>query len=520
MNALWYLFLIKLKNHFKGYKKNIPKLIVLVLFIALIIVSFFSAKGGNGAARDISELYSILLALYLFAFIAGSVQGLHSGATFYTLSDVNILFLSPINSKLILLYGLIKQMGASLFVGFFILFQYSWLHNLYGISFADLLIILLCYSLSIFASNVTAMVIYSFSSHDPEKQKLVKYILYAFCLLIGIIIILPAIVKILMGKSMLEAFVLSSSAPIISLIPIAGWLQVLTASWIIENKVMFIFSLIPVIIYLLMAVWIFFKLHPDFYEEVLLATEIRHTAQSNAKMGKVAEAVPQKIRLEKTGINKGSGASVFFYKQLLENKRSRILLVDKNFLIYFFITLIFALAMKKIGIVAVFAFSVYMMIFSTALSRGIKELTMHYAYLIPVKPALKLLAVFMESILKMSIESTITFLIIGLLYKASAGEIILYIFARIGFGILFLAGNILVEKVLKGSMSKVIMITLYFIILIILGLPGIVIGILLSHLLSVASTVSFVFLISFLWNLLASAGIGYLCRDLLQYPNA
>jgi hypothetical protein len=364
------------------------------------------------------------------------------------------------------------------------------------------------------------MVIYSFSNHDPQKQKLVRFILYAFCIVIGIIIFLPAIAKILTGKSMIEAFVLASSAPVISLVPVAGWLQVLTASWIIGNKVMFIFAFIPVIIYLLIAVWIFFKLHPDFFEEVLLATEMRHTAQSNAMMGKVAENTPQKIKLNKTGIHKGSGASVFFYKQILENKRSRVMLVDKNFLIYFFITLIFAFAMKKIGIVAVFTFSVYMMIFSTALSRGIKELAMHYAYLIPVKPAFKLLAIFMESILKMTVESAITFFVIGLLYKASASEIILYIFARIGFGILFLAGNILMEKVLKGSMSKVIMITLYFIILIALGLPGVLLGILLSHLLSVASAVSFIFMISFIWNIFVSVAIGYLCRDLLQYPHA
>ncbi len=520
MNALSYLFFIKLKNYFKSFKQNISRLIVLIIFIGLIVVSAFSAKGGTSASRDISELYSILFALYLFAFIAGSVQGLHSGATFYTLSDVNILFLSPINSKLILLYGLIKQMGTSLLIGLFILFQYSWLHNLYGISFADILIILLCYALSIFASNITAMVIYSFSNHDPQKQKLVRFILYAFCIVIGIIIFLPAIAKILTGKSMIEAFVLASSAPVISLVPVAGWLQVLTASWIIGNKVMFIFAFIPVIIYLLIAVWIFFKLHPDFFEEVLLATEMRHTAQSNAMMGKVAENTPQKIKLNKTGIHKGSGASVFFYKQILENKRSRVMLVDKNFLIYFFITLIFAFAMKKIGIVAVFTFSVYMMIFSTALSRGIKELAMHYAYLIPVKPAFKLLAIFMESILKMTVESAITFFVIGLLYKASASEIILYIFARIGFGILFLAGNILMEKVLKGSMSKVIMITLYFIILIALGLPGVLLGILLSHLLSVASAVSFIFMISFIWNIFVSVAIGYLCRDLLQYPHA
>lgn len=519
MNALQYLFFTKLKNYFKSYRQNISRLIVLVLFIALLVLSFFSSKGNVTAVRDISELYSILFALYLFAFLMGSIQGLNSGASFYTLSDVNILFLSPIHSKLILLYGLIKQMGTSLFVGLFLLFQYSWLHNLYGISISDLLVILLCYALSIFASNLTAMVIYSFSSQDPQKQKLVKYIVYAFCILIGVIIFLPAMAKIMTGKSLLEAVVLSSSAPIISLVPVAGWLQVLTASWIIGNKAMFVFALLPVLVYLLVAVWLFLKLHSDFYEEVLLATERRHSTLSNAKEGRIADNAPQKIKLEKTGIRRGSGASVLFYKQLLENRRSRVFLLDKFSLIYIAITIAIALMIKQDGLIPVFALSVYLSIFSTAFSRSLKELTLHYAYLIPAKPALKLLAIFTESILKTAVESTIIFIIIGLIYDASVAEILICIFARTSFGILFLAVNILIEKFLKGAMSRVIMIVLYFIILAVLGAPGIIIGVLLSNTISAISTFNFVLIISFIWNILASAGIGYLCRDLLQYPN-
>ena len=40
-------------------------------------------------------------------------SGLKSGATFFKMSDVNLLFVSPVSPKTILAYGLIKQMGAS-----------------------------------------------------------------------------------------------------------------------------------------------------------------------------------------------------------------------------------------------------------------------------------------------------------------------------------------------------------------------------------------------------------------------
>ena len=46
------------------------------------------------------------------------------------------------SSHKILVYGLVRQLGLSLILGFFILFQYSWMNGVYGIGPAGLALII------------------------------------------------------------------------------------------------------------------------------------------------------------------------------------------------------------------------------------------------------------------------------------------------------------------------------------------------------------------------------------------
>ena len=61
----------------------------------------------------------------------------------------------PLSPKGILIYGLVRQMGVTLLTGCFLVFQYGWLHTLYGISLGDLLLVLLCYACLLYTSFPT-----------------------------------------------------------------------------------------------------------------------------------------------------------------------------------------------------------------------------------------------------------------------------------------------------------------------------------------------------------------------------
>jgi hypothetical protein len=180
-SPLIYLIGSKLKNQIKSFFKSPGKIIYLVILIALIVLS---AAGGGRAGndgltfRDIRELTAGVSAFYSVMAVLISYKGFSNGASMYTMADVNFLFAGPFLQRKVLFYGLFRQLGASLLLGFFILFQYSWLHGVFNIGYSDLLIILLGYAFTVFFAQIAAMVIYSLTSSDDRKKSLAKTVYF------------------------------------------------------------------------------------------------------------------------------------------------------------------------------------------------------------------------------------------------------------------------------------------------------------------------------------------------------
>ena len=97
--------------------------------------------------------------------------GFKNGASMFTLSDVNLLFPAPIRPRAVLYYGLFRQLGASLLLGLFLLFQYGWLHSLYGVGVGILILIVVLYGVSVFLAQVVAMAAYSLTSMSPPPPR-------------------------------------------------------------------------------------------------------------------------------------------------------------------------------------------------------------------------------------------------------------------------------------------------------------------------------------------------------------
>lgn len=506
MKALSYLIYKKIKNYFIDYRYNVSKLAILFIFIILIIFSFYSSK-FNFAKRDISELYALIFLFYLSTFIVGSVQGLRAGTAFFSKADMKFLFASPIKSRMVLLYGILKQTGISFCIGLLLLLTLPWIKQIYDMTFANLVILLVCYLIVILTSNITAMAIYLFASDDVDKQKFVKNIIYIFCALIFVVILLPAIAKIMTGKSILQAIVLASSAPVISLIPIAGWMQVLTVSWIIKNKIMFVISIIPTIAYILSTIIIILKLRSDYYEDVICRLEIKNNPQN----------APSVELIKKTGLKRGRKSSVFFYKQILENKRRGDLFFDKYSVFYILAAFIFALFTQDKTLAPLFIFTVILSVFSTSPARCVEEFGSPFMYLIPAGIFKKLIFICAENFFKIAAESVIIFLLAGLVMKASITDIIICIIARITFGILYITVRILCEKFIKANTNKIVTIILYFSVFIMISIPGVLIGALLKDAYPVVSQLGCIMAVSAIWNIFSSILIVYICREMLSY---
>lgn len=515
MKSLLYVCFTSIKNSIKDLKHNPGKLIYTIFmlaFFAFMIIA--STKSPTKEARDITELHVIILALYSFSFVGILMSGLSSGASFYSMADVNIIFPSPISSKIILLYGLLKQMGTSLLMGFFLLFQYAWLNSAYNLSFKGLIAILIGFCISVICGQITAMVIYCFSSNNDKNRILIKAILLSIGAIVGAYLVIPVLSS---NGNKLSTLLTQANSSFLELIPIIGWLKVFVVGLLSNNYLISLYGLLPIILYIILFIFIITKINSDFYEDVLKATEVSFSAITAQKEGKAVDVSPAKVKLGKIGINKGNGASVFYYKHMLENRRAKSFILDMPSIIFIIISIIFAVSLKNEGLLPVFIFSTYMQIFSSCMGRWLKELTMPYVYMVPVNPFKKLIMIFGENIYKTCVEALVLYIPIALIIRPSILEVTACILARIGFGLLFMGANILTERFIGSVPNKGLIIFLYFIIIALICLPGVVIGVLLGSFLGISNPIAFALFSTFLWNVLASALITFLCRNILSY---
>ncbi len=387
MSALTYLTLTRLKNGIRDLLRKPARLIYVVFLLALLV---FAVQGSGStyppeSYRDLREVVAMATALFLFIFLLTVWNGFSTGGTIFSLSDVNLLFPSPIHRTRTLFYGLLRQIITALLLGIFLFYQYGWLHNLYGITMASMVALFLCYTAAVFLGQVTAMTIYTFTSSHEGAQKLLK----------GLIILCLLLVAgwlfwgFWTSPDQRLAGVIDASVSLpVQLFPVGGWL-----GWVF-SACLGLGTWWPGL--LLCLAWFFLLLFllthfdRDWYEDVLRTAELAQSAIVAKKEGTM-ESVPGKVRIGATGLKKGWGASAFYYKHKIENRRGSWMLLPPASLIFAVVLIGFSFFMRESGILPVFAFAVYLQLFTAGQSRINRELYKPFIYLVPESSFSKLL---------------------------------------------------------------------------------------------------------------------------------
>ena len=513
---LLYLISMKLKNQLKSFLKSPVKLICFVLAAACIGLTIFSGQKMNtqDSIRDIRELTAIITAFYSVMFVVMSYKGFGNGASMFSMADVNMIFTAPFVQRKVLFYGLFQQLGTSVLLGIFVLFQYGWLHGVYGVGYGVVLLLLLGYALTIFLAQISAMVIYAFTSANDGRKRLVKIIYFAVIAAFAVCIALPALGN---RADMIGEAAAAVNGPVVGLFPVSGWIGRAVAGILLGNATSVVVGLLLSAAFLAGMVSLMTYGKQDFYEDVLKSSEITQSAITARKEGRVGDTSPSRVKLGKTGIGKGFGASAFYYKHRLENRRSRAFILEPVSLIYAVIVIVMAFFTKGAGISAVFTTATIFQIFIVALGRFNKELTKPYIYLIPEPPLQKMLYALAESLPSTVLESLVVFIPVALIQGATPMDTALCIVARISFAFLFTAVNIAVERLWGGSSSKSTVMILYFAMMVVMAVPGIVLAAILGSLNPGAGQNAAVFLSLTVCNIPIGLLVMFLCRNMLQY---
>ena len=518
-NALGYLICTKIKNQLISFLKKPVRLIYVLLFVGLIGLTVFGGNRGAGETdrkiRDISELTAGLHLLLIGIFSINFYAGLNAGGSIFKMSDVNVLFPSPLKPRNILFYALFQQLGTSLLIGIFILFQYSSLHIYYNLSFWGLILIFLTYSIVVFFSQTMATIVYTFVSDSDRKKRNAKLL---FLLLLLAEIFYLGLRLLENHTNALGAALASANSLPFRLFPFAGWLGsaasgVLTGAYL-EAGLWLGLSMLA----FFGAVSVISHSKREYYEDVLAMAENMQTVVNSSRDGIAPEAAPRHIKVGKQGLRRGEGAQVFFYKHLLENRRMSKLWVKPLSLFFVVMCIGFALFMKNGGLIPVFAFAAYLQIFTVGIGRFGREIQKPYIYLIPEPPFKKMVFALAETLPTELLEGTLLFLPVAFILQIPLPVLLLCILARLSFSTLFLASSILIDRIWGGALSKATGMLLYILVDVGLALPGVALAIVLRVTgITPIGTAATALLALVLCNIPISALIIYLCRNMLQH---
>lgn len=473
MNSHFYLIRTGFKNRIKEIFHKPGKLILYLLvilgFAAALIASLFGAAHSEDSL-SISYLLPILFAFLLLFYIIFVQKGLTSGDAIFEMSDVNLLFVSPVNPRATLLHGVVRLVGKYFWVGLFLLFQSSNLAN-FGVGNGGVLILFGAFILNMVTLTLLSIIIYSVTNGRPDRRRLVR--------ILAVAVFIPLLsffaMRFFVHSDVLLTLNDIIQSPFLAATPFVGWTSA-GAIALIEGNVPVGLAWLGLLVLsgAGMFLYIMFS-HSDYYEDVLVATETAFEKKRAVAEGNIQAtgSMNAKVKVTRTGLN-GWGIRVFLYKHLRETFRQNHF---GFFSMYMAITSVSILTLSiflrnNADIIMVLQVLMWIQVFMIGTGRGLMETYTHYIYMVPGHPFGKLIWSNMELMMRIAVESVIFLGIPGLILGNNplvvTGSMAVYIL----FSLMLLGVNFLSMRFTEANISQGILLMIYFFAVLLFLAPG------------------------------------------------
>lgn len=488
MNALIYIFRTSFKNKVKKSLKKPLTYIYLVFFVAYIgfmisslsgfITGFdFSNPAGFVSTVTLMNVWSIPISLASYA--------KRKGVNFRT-QDVHFVFPSPINPKLILLYGQIKAQIASIFINLILAIMGV---LTYGISIWKMLIyIIFACVIEVILESSLMIILYGNETIPGYVIKIISYCLY------GILISLVLLILYLLKANGLTTAVVSIflNHPFLQCIPIIGWNISVVRILILGPTTL---TIVNVILYCIAVVVLSIaakkmKCTGEYFEEAMkFADDYQEILQKSKSGNSSITLVGSKKKYKKANVEyKGIYGKSIFYRQLLEYKKERFFIFGGKTLIDIAVGVGLAFmavsiddGLETIGMFLPVIGGVYITFFSSGyLTKWEKELKNPYTFLIPDSPFRKMWYATLIEHIRAFISGTIITLPTAILLKISPVISVLSILIYVCLQANKVYINILVEFILGnllGNIGKSVLKAIMQGTTIVVGIIAVVLGI-------------------------------------------
>lgn len=514
MSSLIFIIVRSTINSLKELLKKPGKLILYVFLVLLIIgvaITSLFTKSKVETQAPLFILTGILFAFISMFMIIAVVKGLSSGDNIFEMNDVNLLFVSPISPRKILLYGILRLTKVAFLAGFFILFQSSSL-SAFGVTFSGVILILLSFMLDMVVLSIISLIIYNFANGNPKKQFIVKIV----TCLVFLPIVIYLLIQIISTQNIFIALENSIKSPIMSIIPISGWTSAgITRIFSGEPIQGFLFIGINLLLGITLVIYILLS-KIDYYEDALVATETAFEKKRAISEGNINAASNSKknIKIAKTGIS-GFGASAILGKHIREDfRQNRFGLLPTSSILTIVASIIGNYFVKDL--IMFMQVLMWLQVFMIGISRGLKETYSHYIYLIPESSVKKIIWSNIEILLKTLLESLLIFGIGGILVKTNIFIIIGTIATYTLFSYLLLAINYVSMRFAEANITGGLLITIYYFAVILIIAPGVIIALIVGFGVGGLLGTLLGLLILSLWELIAGTICFILSKGILD----
>ena len=268
MSSIAFILRKSLKNNILELLRHPGKLVAYLFVAACLLFSALSMALSPQEELpeflDLRILQGIYFALLMFIVMINLIKGVDSGSTFFSMGDVNMLFISPISPKKILVYGLMKQMGMTVLVACCMVAYGGMAVQFFGITALDAVLLFAGFIVSLLVSQIFTILIYSFCNGSRKRSAAVKRLLYAVVLLVLAYVAMTVYEK---GFSM-ETVCAAVTDPYLQWVPIIGWMTggIFSAIRGFDMMGAVYFALLAAAA--LIALLAFLKSDSDYYEDV------------------------------------------------------------------------------------------------------------------------------------------------------------------------------------------------------------------------------------------------------------
>lgn len=474
MSSMFFLMRKQLKNIIRGLASK-PLALIGYIFIGIMLMGSVIAVlfMPSGIVRQGSnEMFTaIFTGLIVVAVYFSLKQGVEKGSSYFRLADVNFIFTAPIKSNKVLLYGFIRRIGTSVLIVLFSIFQLPNIKNNFVLKDYGVWMILLAVLMYSLMSQIPGMVLYAYTSVSSKRRSIAKRVLDALVILFA----LGFLAQVISKNNVSEAIVQYLNSDIFLSIPIVGQLRVIASAAVYGIDQYFYISLLILIALIAAFLFILYKIDPDYYEDVLGATELIEKRLMAKRQGKGADTI-KKARSVKGGFL-SEGAKAIFEKHLLEyRKASYFLFFDKSSLYIIIAGIVFKYLMpdQASSIFYILFFSVYMLFLFTIQGKWPMELEKPYIFLVPESNSSKLLYCTLTENIKNLLDGILLFTISFFLFNADIYVIALCIISYTLYGAIFIYCDVLSRRLFGKIHSKSMLIFVKLFVSGFVVLPGIV----------------------------------------------